>query len=455
MDAMSDAIVTQGGIDRESELGTLQDCVAAALKRARQAGATQAEVSAHTSKGLSVTVRHGEVETLEHMQDRSVSITVYVGKQKAHASSADLVPETIAACVDRAMDIARYTQPDPCNGLAESELMAQDFPDLDSWHPTPLDANLAIARARECEAAGLKESRISNSEGASFEAGLGMGVYGNSHGFVGRSAGTRYSQSCVLIAGQGDSMQRDYSYDTGRVLAALENPQLTGEEAARRTLSRLGARQLKTGQMPVLFAAEVAKGLIGHLLSAVSGSALYRNASFLKDAVGTDIFPAWMRISERPRLLRGLGSSAFDNEGVATCESDLVADGKLVRYVLSSYSARRLGLHTTANAGGVRNLLVHPNAGNRDELLQQLGTGFYVTELMGQGVSTVTGDYSRGATGFFVDQGKISFPVEEVTIASNLLEMFTSIKACGSNLDTRGNVHCGDILLQKMTVAGA
>ncbi len=450
-----DNMVTHGGMDRESELDTLQDCVAAALARARQAGATQAEVSAHTSKGLAVTVRHGEVETLEHMQDRSVSITVYSGKQKAHASSADLAPESILACVDRAVDIARFTQPDPCNGLAEIELMAQDFPDLDSWHPTPLDANRAIDRARECEAAGLQNSGISNSEGGSFEAGLGLGVYGNSHGFMGRGAGTRYSQSCVLIAGKGDKMQRDYSYDAGRDLALLEQPQITGQEAARKTLSRMGARQLKTGQMPVLFAAEVAKGLIGHLLAAVSGSTLYRNASFLKDAAGTEIFPNWMRISERPRLLRGLGSSAFDNEGVATRDADLVADGKLLRYVLSSYSARRLGLQTTANGGGVRNLLVQPSTATTKDLRQQLGTGFYVTELMGQGVSTVTGDYSRGATGFFIDQGEIAFPVEEVTIAGNLLDMFKNIQACGSNLDTRGNVHCGDILLKKMTVAGS
>jgi len=450
-----DNIVTQGGMDRESELNTLQDCVAAALHRAREAGATQAEVSAHTSKGLAVTVRHGEVETLEHMQDRSVSITVYLGKQKAHASSADLVPESIAACVDRAVEIARFIQPDPFNGLAEIELMATDFPDLDTWHPTPLDANSAIARARECEASGLLDSGITNSEGASFEAGVGLGVYGNSHGFIGRSAGTRYSQSCVLIAGKGDSMQRDYSYDTGRILAMLEAPQKTGRDAAARTLRRLGARQLKTGQMSVLFAAEAAKSLIGHLLGAVSGSALYRNASFLKDAAGTAIFPDWMQISERPRLLRGLGSSAFDDEGVATREAALVANGKLLRYVMSSYSARRLGLQTTANAGGVRNLLVQPNAGSAEEMLQQLGTGLYVTELMGQGVSTVTGDYSRGATGFFVEDGKISFPVEQVTIASNLREMFGSIQACGSNLDMRGNVHCGDILLKNMTVAGS
>jgi PmbA protein len=445
-------MVTQGGLDRETELDKLQNCVAAALARAKMIGATQAEVAAHTSKGLSVNVRNGEVETLEHMQDRSVSITVYAGKCKAHASSADLAEDSIMACVDRAMDIARFTQPDPHNGLADENLMASEFPDLDIWHPTTLDANRAIARATECEAAGLQESGISNSEGASFEAGLGMGVYGNSYGFIGRSAGTRYSQSCVLIAGQGNGMQRDYSYDTNRDLVALENPQKTGLEAAQKTLRRLGARQLKTAQMPVLFAAEVAKGLIGHLLSAVSGTALYRNSSFLKDAAGTQILPDWMKISERPRLLRGLGSSAFDNEGVATRENDLVDRGQLLRYVLSSYSGRRLGLPTTANAGGVRNLWVQPNAEN---LLQHLASGFYITEVMGQGVSTVTGDYSRGATGFYVENGEISFPVEEVTIAGNLAEMFLAIEGCGSNLDTRGNVHCGDILIGKMTVAGS
>ncbi len=450
---MPEAIMlTQGGLDRETELDLLQDCVAAALRRAGEIGATQAEVAAHTSKGLSVNVRHGEVETLEHMQDRSVSITVYAGKCKAHASSAELGRDSILECVDRAMEIARFTQPDPHNGLADEDLMAHEFPDLDLWHPTVLDANRAIERARECEAAGLAEKGISNSEGAGFEASLGMGVYGNSHGFMGRSAGTRYSQSCVLIAGKGNGMQRDYSYDTQRDLVALEAPQKTGLEAAHKTLRRLGARQLKTGRMPVLFAAEVAKGLIGHMLGAVSGSALYRNASFLKDAAGTRIFPGWMRISERPLLRRGMNSSAFDNEGVATRENDLVDQGVLLRYVLSSYSGRRLGLPTTANAGGVRNLLVQPNAEN---LLQNLPNGFYVTEVMGQGVSTVTGDYSRGATGFLVENGEISHPVEEVTIAGNLAQMFLGIEACGTNLDTRGNIHCGDILINSMTVAGA
>jgi PmbA protein len=449
------SMVTQGGIDRETELNTLQDCVETALARAIKGGATQAEVSAHTSKGLSVNVRQGEVETLEHMQDRSVSITVYVGKRKAHSSSADLAPGSIRDCVDRALDIARFTQEDPHNGLAEQELMATDFPDLDTWHPVTLDANRAIERAKACEAAGWEKPGITNSEGASFEAGLGMGVYGNSHGFIGRSAGTRFSQSCVLIAGKGDGMQRDYSYDVKRDLASLESPEQTGYEAASRTLRRLGARQLKTATMPVLFAPEVAKGIIGHLVSGVSGAALYRNASFLNNAVGTAIFPDWLQLTERPRLPRGLGSSAYDNEGVATRENDLVTGGLLQRYVLSSYSARRLGLQTTANGGGVRNLLLHPNTEIGASLLKQMDTGFYVTEVMGQGVSIVTGDYSRGASGFYVEGGEIAYPVEEVTIAGNLADMFRGVVASGADLDTRGNIHCGDLLIEKMTVAGS
>jgi len=442
-------------MDREAELNILQDCVESALAQARKLGATDAEVSTHTSKGLAVTVRKGEVETLEHMQDRSVSVTVLIGKRKAHASSADLAEKSIAACVERAMDIARFTQEDPCNGLADASLMATDFPDLDTWHPQFLDAKAAIDRAQACEAAGWDQAGITNSEGGSFEAGLGLAVYGNSHDFIGRNAGTRFSQSCVLIAGSGDGMQRDYSFDTGRDLARLEAPEKTGQEAARRTLRRLGARQLKTGQMPILFAPEVAKGVIGHLVGAVSGGALYRNASFLKDSAGQLIFPDWLRLTESPRQLRGLGSSAFDSEGVATRENDLVLNGILQRYVLSSYSARRLGLETTANAGGVRNLLLHPHLASGLNLMEEMGTGFYVTEVMGQGVSLVTGDYSRGASGFFIEQGKISYPVEEVTIAGNLADMFKGIQACGDQLDTRGNIHCGELLVGNMTVAGS
>lgn len=448
-------MVKQATIDRETELDELQAHVEDALRRARKGGATAAEASAHASQGLAVNVRLGEVETLEHMRDRSIDITVYIGKRKGHATCADLERASIDTCVDRALEIARYTQEDSCNGLADAARMATEFPDLDTWHPATMDARGAIERALACEEAGREDAGITNSEGAAFEAGLGLGVYGNSHGFVGRSAGTRFSQSCVLIAGTGDGMQRDYSYDSRRDLAGLEAPEATGREAARRTLMRLGARQLKTGRMPVLLSAEVAKGFIGHLVSAISGGALYRNASFLKGCAGQQLFPDWMRIAERPRLPRGAGSAVFDSEGVATRERDIVSGGVLQGYVLSSYSARRLGLETTGNAGGVRNLLVEPGGEQAADLLASMQDGFYVTEVMGQGVSLVTGDYSRGAAGFRVRDGKIDYAVEEVTIAGNLRELFRAIAGAGTQLDTRGNIHVGDLLIGGMTVAGS
>jgi len=449
------SILTQQQFDRDAKLDALQAHVETALQRARKSGATAAEVSAHASQGLSVAVRLGAVDTLEHMQDHGINVGVLIGRRSGHASSADLSRETIESCVDKALEIARHTQEDPCNGLAEPELLATEFPDLDLWHPAALDAQAAIERALLCESAGREEPRISNSEGASFDAGLGLHVYGNSHGFVGRSAGTHYSQSCVLIAGKGDGMQRDYSYDNRRSLSDLEAAEVTGREAARRTVQRLGARKLKTGTMPVLFAPEVAKSLIGHLVGAISGSALYRNASFLKDTVGQKIFPGWLSLSERPRLPRGAGSAVFDSEGVATRERNIVEGGILQGYVLSSYSARRLGLQTTGNSGGVRNLLLRPSNGSTDELMRAMGTGFYVTEVMGQGVSLVTGDYSRGAAGYLVENGELGHPVEEVTIAGNLRDMFAGIIASGSELDTRGNIQTGALWIGKMTIAGS
>jgi PmbA protein len=448
-------MVTQTQLDREAELDALQLHVETALQRARKAGATAAEVAAHASQGLAVNVRLGQVETLEHMQDRGISVSVLIGYRIGHASSADLSRGTIEACVDKAVDIARYTQEDPCNGLADPELLATVFPDLDLWHPATMDAQAAIERALACEQAGREVSGITNSEGASFDAGLGLNVYGNTHGFVGRSAGTRFSQSCVLIAGKGDAMQRDYSYDSRRSLADLEPAELTGRAAAARTVRRLGARQLKTERMPVLFAPEVAKGLIGHLVGAISGSALYRNASFLKDAAGERVFQPWLTLTERPHLLRGAGSAAFDSEGVATRERNIVEQGVLQGYALSTYSARRLGLQTTANAGGVRNLLLQPGGEGSGELLSATHRGFYVTELMGQGVSLVTGDYSRGAVGFLVDNGQLGQPVEEVTIAGNLRDMYRDLDAAGTDLDTRGNVHTGTVRIRAMTIAGA
>ena len=453
---MSDSImVTQPTLDRDAELDALQRHVETALARARNAGASAAEVSAHTSLGLSVMVRVGQVDTLEHMQDRGISVTVLMGRRKGQANSADLRADSINTCVDKALDIARYTQEDPCNGLADPELLATKFPDLDLWHPAAVDAQMAIERALACESAGRSDSRITNSEGAAFDAGLGLGVYGNSNGFIGRSAGTRYDQSCVLIAGVGDGMQRDYSYDSSRHLADLEPADVTGREAAVRTIRRLDSRKLKTGKMPVLFSPEVAKGLVGHLVGAISGTALYRNASFLKDAKGQQLFPEWFQLLERPHLMRGAGSASFDGEGVATRKRAIIENGFLMDYVLSSYSARRLKLQTTGNAGGVRNLLLQPGKADNGDLPREMGKGFYVTEVMGQGVNLVTGDYSRGASGFIIANGEIGHAVEEVTIAGNLRDMFRGIVAAGRDLDTRGNTHVGSVWIDRMTVAGA
>mgnify|MGYP001826711463 CR=1 FL=1 len=453
---MSDrAMVAQSTLDREAELDALENHVHKALRLARRSGASAAEATTHSSLGLSVNVRLGEVETLEQMRDRGISITVLIGHRKGSASSADLSSKSIEDCVRHALDIARFTQEDSCNGLASPDLLARAFPDLDLWHPSAVDAEAAIARALLCENAGRSDERIRNSEGASFDAGVGLAVYGNSNDFIGRSAGTHYGQSCVLLAGEGDGMQRDYSFDGRRRLADLEAPEVTGREAARRTLQRLGARRLKTAEMPVLLAPEVAKGLLGHLVGAISGSALYRKASFLRDQAGQQLFPGWVNLEERPLLPRGAHSSAFDGEGVATRQRHIIEAGTLTGYVLSSYSARRLGLSTTANAGGVRNLLLEPGGTSTEDLAKEMGNGLLVTEVMGQGVNLVTGDYSRGATGFRVEGGEIVYPVEEVTIAGNLRDMFRNVTAAGSDIDTRGNIHCGHVLISTMMVAGS
>lgn len=448
-------MVSQSSLNREAELDALESHVLDALRRARQAGATDAEVTAHSSLGLSVNVRLGEVETLEYMRDRGIGVTVFIGRRKGNAASADLSRGSIESCVRHALDIARFIQEDSCNGLADPDQLAQSFPDLDLWHPAPVDAESAIARALACEDAGRSDDRISNSEGAAFDAGLGLAVYGNSNGFLGRSSGTNYGQSCILLAGKGDGMQRDYSFDSRRRIEDLETPEETGREAARRTVGRLGSQRLKTAEMPVLFAPEVAKSLIGHLVGAVSGSALYRNASFLRDQAGERLFADWLNLTERPHLLRGGNSASFDSEGVATRERRLVESGVLTGYVLSSYSARRLGLVTTGNAGGVRNLLLEPGGEGAEDLFARMGDGFYVTEVMGQGVNLVTGDYSRGAVGFRVERGEIVHPVEEVTIAGSLRDMFRNVAAAGTDIDTRGNIQCGKILVSSMMVAGA
>ena len=447
-------------VDSAARLEALEGIAGQLLERARRAGADQAEVSCSEDTGLEVNVRMGAVETVEATRDRGIAVTVYFGKRKGSASTADLREDSLAATVEQACAIAKHTEDDPAAGLADPDLMAREpasgWPDYDAWHPWALDAERAIDLALACEQAGRdSDARIANSDGASAATGTSLAVYANSHGFRGRERGTHHSLGCALIAGQGDAMQRDGWYSTALSPEDLESAASIGREAARRTLARMSPRQLPTGAVPVLFAAEVARSLIGHLVGAVSGGALYRRASFLLDAAGTRLFPDWFAIDEDPFLARGFRSAAFDAEGVATRASSLVDAGVLRRYALGSYSARKLGLATTANAGGVHNLAVKHNAGDLGMLLRNMGRGLYVTELMGQGVNAVTGDYSRGAAGFWVENGEIAFPVDGITIAGNLRDMFAAVEAVGSDIDPRSHLLTGSILVGRMTVAGA
>ena len=441
--------------DSRERLQRLSAIATQLLDRARDAGASQAEVTCNEDAGLAVNVRMGEVETVEATRDRGISVTVYFGQRKGSASTADLRDASLAATVAQACAIARHTEEDPAAGLADATRMATTLREFDGWHPAAFDADRAIDVALACEAAGRDlDPRIANSDGASSNANASVSVYANSHGFLGAERQTSYSTGCALIAGQGDAMQRDHWYSVALAPQDLESPQAIGRKAAARTLSRLQPRQLPTGQVPVLFAAEMARSLIGSYLGAVSGGALYRKASFLLDSVGTQVFPAWFGIEERPFLPRGFRSASFDAEGVATRESALVRDGIVARYVLGSYSARKLGLETTANAGGVHNLQVAANAGDLDAMLRGMGRGLLVTELMGQGVNPITGDYSRGAAGYWVEDGEIAYPVDGITVAGNLKQMFAAIEAVGTDVDPRSHVGTGSILVGSMTVAG-
>jgi PmbA protein len=440
--------------DPASRLALLEQLVSDILVEAKAQGASAAEAGVSTDTGLSVTVRLGEVETVEHHRDKGAAVTVYFGKRKGTASTSDFSPRAIRESVAAACTIARYTAEDAYSGLADAELMATDIPDLDLCHPWPLSADQAVALAMETEAAGRTDPRITNSEGATVTTYQGGRVYGNSHGFVGGYTATRHGNSCVLIAQQGVDMQRDYWYTVARDAAALETPQRVGAQAARRALQRLGARRVATAQVPVIFAAEVAGGLLSHFISAIRGGSLYRNASFLVDHLGKRVFPDFVHIHEQPHMKKAMGSAPFDDEGVTTRSRDFISGGELTSYVLDSYSARKLGMQTTGNAGGVHNLIIDPGPLDLDGLLEEMGTGLLVTELMGMGVNIVTGDYSRGASGFWVENGAVLHPVHEITVAGNLRDIFMGIRGVGSDVDTRGNIRTGSILIERMTVAG-
>jgi len=433
----------------------LEHLVADLLAEAHHQGADAAEAVVSQNAGISIGVRMGEVETVEHTRDRGLGVTVYFGARKGSASTTDLGTTAVRDAVRAACNIARHTQEDPYAGLAEAALMARDYPDLDLYHPWGVSAEQAIELALECEhAARALDPRITNSEGANLDSHEGLYVYGNSHGFSGGYPSTRHGLSCAVLGQEGGGMQRDYWWTSGRAQEDLESPVEVGRKAAERTLARLGGRRLSTRTAPVVFQADVAVGLLRNLIGAIRGSALYRQASFLVDHLGRQIFPEFVHIHENPHLLRGLSSAPFDSEGVATQTRDLVTEGVLRGYVLDSYSARKLGMQTTGNAGGVRNLAIDPGHLNQAGLRQALGAGLWVTELMGQGINTVTGDYSRGAAGFWVENGEIAYPVEEITIAGNLKEMFLGLQAVGNDVDTRGSTHTGSWLIDHMTIAG-
>ncbi len=433
----------------------LEQKVADLLAEAKRQGASAAEAAVSSDAGLSVSVRMGEVETIEHTRDNGLGVTVYFGQRKGSASTSDLSPEAIIETVKAACNIARFTSEDEFAGLADPKLMAKELPDLDLYHPWSLPVEQAIEIGQRCENAARElDPRITNSEGASLNSHSGLYVYGNSHGFIGGYPSSRHSLSCAVVGQEDDAMQRDYWYTVGRAAEDLEAAEAVGTRAAERTLARLGARTLSTRESPVLFQADIAVGLLRNLIGAIRGSALYRQASFLLDHLDKQIFPEFVRIHENPLLPHGLASAPFDNEGVATRARDIVRDGILKGYVLNSYAARKLGMQTTGNAGGVRNLAIDPGELDREGLLRKMDRGLLVTEMMGHGVNMVTGDYSRGATGFWVENGEIQYPVQEITIAGNLKEMFRQLVAVGNDEERRGSTRTGSWLIERMMIAG-
>ena len=427
----------------------------AVLDHAAAKGATACEVDVSEGFGQSVSVRRQEVETIEYNRDKGLGVSVYIGQRRGHASSSDFSAAAVRASVEAALSIARFTAEDDCAGLPDASLLATKGMDLDLFHPWDISVEGAIDIAQRCEQAAFDVSpMIKNSEGASVSAQTSHFVSANSLGFMGGFATSRHYVSCSVIAGEGDDMQRDDWYATRRNAKDLPDAASIGDYAARRALSRLGGRKLKTRKCPVIFEAPLAVGLIGSLVHAVSGGSLYRKTSFLLDSLGQQLFPDFVQISERPHIRGGFASSPFDDDGVATHDREVVKDGVLQGYFLSAYSARKLGMQTTGNAGGSHNLLVQPGRHDLAGLLREMGTGLLVTELLGQGVNYVTGDYSRGAAGYWVERGEIVYPVEEITIAGNLREMLRGITEIGNDVELRGSKQVGSVLVERMTIAG-
>jgi len=433
----------------------LEQAVNTALNIANDLGVDEAEVALGKSAGISVNTRLGEVENIEFNHDGAMGISVYIDHRKGSASTADLSEQAIAASVKAAVDIAKYTSQDPYAGLLDKQYLEDNPLDLELYCESDKTTEQLLALAKQCEDIALNlDKRIVNSDGAGVSSHSSLQVYGNSNGFLESYASSRHSLSCVLIAQQNEEMQRDYSYTSARDINQLFSPQWVAEEAVKRTVERLGARKIPTQESAVLFSPEMASGLFGHLVSAISGASLYKKSSFLLNSINTQIFPDWFSIYEDPHVIGGIASAPFDNEGGKTIPQNIVEHGILQTYLLTGYAARKMGLESTGHAGGIHNWFVKSNATDLPALLKEMGTGLFVTELMGQGVNMVTGDYSRGAAGFWVENGVIVYPVHEITIAGNLQKMYLDIVAVGSDIDLRSSLKTGSILIKKMKIAG-
>ena len=439
----------------KSQEQTLRDAVSFAIETAQKAGAT-AEVGVTKVSGLSVSTRLQEIENVEFTNDGALGISVYLGQQKGNASTSDLSEEAIKNTVEAALAIAKYTSPDDCTGLADKELMAFEAPDLELYHGASVDVEQATKLALEAEKAALEyDAKIVNSNGASFNSHTGVRVYGNTHGMLQSYLSSRYSLSCSVIGGELDQLENDYEYTVSREFDVLSSADWVGQNCAKKVIARLNPQKLSTREVPVIFLNDVATGLISHLTGAISGGSLYRKSSFLLDHLGKQVLPDWFQISERPHLLRRLASTPFDSEGVRTQNLEIIQDGVLQTYLLTSYSGRKMGMQSTGHAGGIHNWLVKPNlTGGLTALLRQMSTGLLVTDVMGQGVNIVTGDYSRGAAGFWVENGEIQYPVAEITIAGQLQDMLKNIIAVSDDIEHRSNIQTGSILLNKMKISG-